>query len=66
MAKYETDAPCRLIDPKDTGEEFIWPEYEQKDSSLPQEDAPISDFAREMRDRVRGTVFSACVLPTCL
>jgi hypothetical protein len=52
MAKYETTKPCRLIDPNDTGEEFIWPEYENKDPTLAQDAAPISDFARELRDRV--------------
>ena len=41
-----------MIDSKDTGDEFIWPKYEQKDDSGLKANAPISDFAREMREEV--------------
>eukprot|EP00730_Choanoeca_flexa_P002052 TRINITY_DN10892_c0_g1_i2.p1 TRINITY_DN10892_c0_g1~~TRINITY_DN10892_c0_g1_i2.p1 ORF type:complete len:444 (+),score=95.02 TRINITY_DN10892_c0_g1_i2:355-1686(+) len=54
LAKYETDEPCQLIDDKDSGEEFIWPEYEQKDSAAALEDAPVSEFASELRTRVKA------------
>jgi delta11-fatty-acid desaturase len=53
-AQYETKVPCRLLDEKDSGEEFEWPEYEQKNVTAPKEDAPISDFARELRDKVKA------------
>eukprot|EP00730_Choanoeca_flexa_P002051 TRINITY_DN10892_c0_g1_i1.p3 TRINITY_DN10892_c0_g1~~TRINITY_DN10892_c0_g1_i1.p3 ORF type:complete len:127 (+),score=20.03 TRINITY_DN10892_c0_g1_i1:355-735(+) len=59
LAKYETDEPCQLIDDKDSGEEFIWPEYEQKDSAAALEDAPVSEFASELRTRVS---YLSCVM----
>ncbi|EDQ89353.1 uncharacterized protein MONBRDRAFT_8218 [Monosiga brevicollis MX1] len=53
LAKYETKEPCRLLDERDTGEEFEWPEVEQKDGGARTE-APISDFAFEVRQKVRA------------
>lgn len=52
LRKYEMSKPGQLLDPKDTGAEFIWPEVETKDSSQSTLEAPISDFAKELVSKV--------------
>jgi delta11-fatty-acid desaturase len=53
LAKYETTRPCELLDGEDRGEEFVWPQPEQKDADAIPNQAPISDFAQELVGKVR-------------
>jgi len=45
-------ATLRPMDEKDLGDSFVWPEQEAKDGSSVHETAPISDFARELTQKV--------------
>jgi len=55
LKKYETDpsnGDCTFLDKRDSAEEFVWPMYESKDEGSLPEQAPVSPFALELRQRV--------------
>lgn len=56
LAKYEIKGDTsnlKTIDENDSGEEFVWPEFESKDADTPAEGAPVSTFAHELRQKVK-------------